>query len=142
MARLQKAVASALENEVSDAVKDQEQASIEFTVYEAYSPTWYERRGPEAGGLGDIDNMYSEVSRQGNDIVLSVENRTPPNKFYKHDALKSPFIDEAVEYGHSYEYYNPGSRKFTEDTINELERKGTHIEALRKGLKRQRIKTD
>jgi hypothetical protein len=134
---LQKKVSNALVNEVAQSVKETEAKIINDTVYDVYEPRYYVRRF-DNGGLSDTDNMKSELVEDG---VLIVTNETPPNPNYPHRALRST-VAEVVEYGDGYTFYNPGSRPFTRNTVNELERTGDHITALRDGLRRQGIKTD
>lgn len=134
---LKKKIDNALENEVAETIKSTQQEVIQDVVYEAYTPKFYERRGRDGGGLGDIENMHSTVK----DGVLTVTNLTEPNPDYEHNLLKSQYIDTAVEYGQRYDYFNPGARPFNETTIERLQNNKKHIEAIRRGLKRQGINT-
>lgn len=141
---LQKAIDNSMQNEVEEAIIEQEQESIERVVYDAYDPKYYIRRGSH-GGLIDKNNMFGKLnsgrSNAGNS-ELSIYNNTPPNPNYRHSTLSSRFIDGAVEYGKEYDFYNPGERPFTEDAIEQLEYNKKHEKALKQGLKRQGIDTE
>jgi len=126
-------ISKVLVKEVAAEVKKVESENIEQTVYNVYEPTVYERRGEEDGGLGDIDNMVVELT---DEMTLRVSNRTPPHPGYKHDALTKSYIDEAVEYGEKYDYYNPGERPFTQETVKDLKANKQHIDAMKEGLRK------
>ena len=130
---LQPKINKALTKEVAQKVKEVEQKNIQTTVYDAYKPKMYIRR-LEDGGLIDERNMVSTLLDDG---LLGVRNVTPPNPNYIHDALTSDSIDEAVELGKEYDFYNPGPRPFTKNTAQELRNSKEHVEAMRVGLKNQ-----
>ena len=133
---LQQKINNALVNEVAQVVKSTESKAVKDTVYDAYSPRYYVRRGNH-GGLSDESNLRAELLDDG---ILQVQNLTPPNPEYPYPALKST-VAEGVEYGREYTFFNPGPRPFTKSTVNELDMTGDHIAALEKGLQRQGIKT-
>ena len=132
---LQPKINEALKKEVADRVATVQQRNIQATVYDAYNPKEYLRRS-ENGGLLDADNIKAELIEDG---VLSVKNVTPPNPRYRHDKLEGNFIDYAVEYGKDYDFYSPGARPFVKDTIEDLRANKQHVEAMRRGLKRQGV---
>ncbi len=136
-------ITPALENEVSDAIKDTESDVIEREVYSVFKPIYYDRRGSTGGGLGSTDNMYAESFVNGNTVSLSVENQTPPNDNYKHRKFSQYSVAESVETGKGYDYFPNGemeSRPFTQKTIEELKRNKQHIKALKKSLERRGLK--
>jgi len=65
-----------LANEMTDTIKETISEHVQSDVYGAYNPKHYMRRG-DVGGLGDIDNLHSEV---GN-LTLTVENFTALNPY-------------------------------------------------------------
>ena len=132
---LQEKINNALISDVADTVREVEIRQIEETVYDAYTPKMYRRRG-NWGGLADPHNIEAEVIDDG---VLKVWNETPPNEDYDHSRLTSKFIDVAVETGREYTFFSPGPRPFTKNTADELREKEQHISALVKGLRRQGI---
>lgn len=142
---INKKIASALKNEVAEKVKDVMQDKVETEVYNAYTshsdhPDKYVRRG-EKGGLKSRSNMKESVT----DTTLTVENTTK---------MKDTGYELAglVEYGNDkgygeYDYYPAKNsegdfrkpRPFIDETKKSIESTGEHINAMRKGLKRQGI---
>lgn len=140
---IQKKIDSALRNEVTEKVKDVMQDKVQSEVYDVYTsnsdhPDAYIRR-EEDSGLKDRDNMIGIVK----DGVLSVENVTRMQDTGYYEA-------GLIEYGNNAGYgnydYSPAknsvgdfrqSRPFIEETRRELDRTDVHVEAMKKGLKRQ-----
>jgi hypothetical protein len=85
--------------------------------------------------------VYNEID----DLTIFVTNETKPNPFARDGATTKKNLPELIEYGHGYKGYlydYPGSpysepRPFTANTIEDLEKHGQHIDALRKGLKKR-----
>jgi hypothetical protein len=141
--KLEEVVESALEEEVTDEIRDAEIAAIGAVVYDAYGnidtkePNRYKRRYAN-GGLVDRNNMISEV----HDGVLSVYNLTPANSDYGNAGY---FAGEIVINGGPYDYLIGentfgdfhNERDFIERTYNDLRQSKWHVNGLKRGLKRQ-----
>ena len=125
----------ALSAEVAEAVRVNEIESISDVVYDAYTPKVYIRRYSD-GGLIDERNMTARLVSDGK---LAVTNDTQPNPNYRHTALGNRTVAQAVETGRGYQFYSPGARPFTAETVNALKRNREHVAALRAGLRRQNI---
>lgn len=138
---IKKKIDNALGNEVAEIVKEMEQQSAIYEVYAVYKPKMYKRRG-DAGGLGSMDNMVSQVSGG----TLTVTNETPFSQ-EPESGNHGNNLDELVEYGdggggHYYEYRGAGFRKprpFIQKTKEILAGGGGAIPktALEIGLERQ-----
>jgi hypothetical protein len=149
---LNQQMASVLNNEVAEIVKDVEQRNIEDVVYQGYQtsntggqPWKYERRRTN-GGLQDKENMQHQVITTGNGVELSVENVTKG----KDDNFE---IADLIEYGDGYngkEYSFKNNRDgtaeqylrarpFTRDTVDELKQNDEHVIAFKNGMKSRGI---
>lgn len=137
-----------LESDVAEAIKDEEVEKVISEVYDKYEPIEYERRF-DAGGLADKDNMIVEVEDLGRTVLLGVTNMTTGHKDYSDN--DEP-IASIIEYGHGsngyYDYYNIAKdksfgdpRPFTQATVDELKRNKKHVEALKKFLNDNGMKT-
>ena len=148
-AKLASKIDNALANEVADAVREEEAATIKEVVYSVYTPKLYRRRG-NLDGFGDPYNIDAEVK----DGVLTVKNVTEPNPggtLNDGAVTTGKSLDKLVEYGHgsvggSYDFPMRGAdfmkpRPFTAETIKRLRKTKKLVHALQKGLKRQKIKT-
>lgn len=143
-------LADSMRKHVAPEVKHIQSIMIQEHVYDVYNviggnkqePYVYERRGT-SGGLADTQNMIEEVDRIGNEVVLSVTNRT------KGQDQTSLYIAPLVEYGDgagygeyqyktnrddtSYQYLQ--ARPFTQKTVDRLRETNIHIDKLRDSLK-------
>lgn len=138
--KLQESVNVALENQVAEAVKDEEIMAIVNTVYNAYGnndtgePNVYERRY-DSGGLVDRANMVPQVHGG----TLSVWNLTPANADYGNAGY---FAGEIVINGGPYKYPKGHNtfgdfnqpRDFIEQTYHNLRSSKSHVKALKEGL--------
>jgi hypothetical protein len=137
--KLKSKIDDALRNEVAEIVTETMLSNIKTEVYDAYNPKRYERRYDD-GGIVDEGNIVSKV--KGN--TLTVENITMSNKEYLPKGEKPFKIAGVIEHGSGagygeYDYYDPGARPFLEETRNDLIKNKQHIDAIKKGLKRQGI---
>lgn len=150
MKYVQKEIADSLEKDVVPEIKNIEREEIQKVVYDAYNnlgtvridPYEYQRR-MDHGGLSDPNNMIEVVEIVGNEVILSVANKT------KGQDNPSYYIAELVEYGDgyngmeydykqnrdntAYQYLNP--RPFTAETVKRLESQGIHMQKLIDSLK-------
>lgn len=79
-----------LERQLKEAMLE----AVERIVYEAYTPTTYDRRGSD-GGLKDVDNMMiTEAFFSGNNFKIIFENITKGN-----DTLSDEFLTRTIEEG-------------------------------------------
>lgn len=142
---IEKSINQTLQKEVSNQVKETMQDQINETVYSVYNPHVYKRRGIY-GGLLDIDNIQSTPIENG----IEVKNIAPLNTEYgiASQDLFGETLDEIIVYGGDYyefqgtgrgDYLQP--RDFYTTTIEELERSGLVITALKDGLREHGIDT-
>lgn len=155
---LQKAIMSAMSNEVVEMAKYAEQSAIGKVVYGAGQPTYYVRR-KDGGGLSSQDNMAAVISGGGNAVTMTLTNITPynasfmPSKVMQFGSYSIPgeeqpvstsfrgssTLAQTVEYGLE-ENYDAGRgwwsmpRPFTQTTIEYLAQDKTHVQALQIGL--------
>mgnify|MGYP000900732549 CR=1 FL=1 len=141
--KLEEVVESALEEEVTDEIRDAEIAAIGAVVYDAYGnidtkePNRYKRRYAN-GGLVDRENMVPKVDKG----TLTVTNITPANPNYGHSGY---LAGEIVINGGPYDYLKGentfgdfhNERDFIERTYNDLRQSKWHVNGLKRGLKRQ-----
>lgn len=148
-AKLASKIDNALANEVADAVREEEAATIKEVVYGVYTPKLYRRRG-DLDGFGDPYNINAEVK----DGVLTVKNVTEPNPggtLNDGAVTIGKHLDQLIEYGYgsvngTYDFPKRGAafmkaRPFTKKTIEHLKQNKLHVSALKKGLKRLGIIT-
>lgn len=147
---LQKAVDSALTNEVYQAVKEKQQEVIQEEVYDRYKPAHYKRRKSNGGLIADRNIIiYGAVAKNG---ILIVRNITPPNPYLdgvsgaRTTTPMSADTPKLIEYGiynpsgYGYDYWSGAKKRpFTEKTIEELQSSDDLKIALKDGLKRQGI---
>lgn len=141
-ALLTKKVAQAMEETVSNQVKQLESDNVFEFVYNAYDPKVYERR-MNNGGLSDVDNMSHKVSVNGNSVQLQVDNNTMSNPDFMPINGTPHEIAQEVEFGYNYDYGGYGEafeeeRPFVRKSIDEL-KYGKAKEFLTNGLKKQGI---
>lgn len=132
---LQKQINNALQNEVKNEVEETMRNHIQKDVYEAYTP--YSTDGVTPHYERTYELLRSIESNLIDDGVLSVENT-------RHEGDR--YIVEVIEYGKNYQWgytrnldEEIGARPFVENTREELRQTNKHVEALKKGLKRQGI---
>lgn len=132
-----------LQKEVFKKVKEVEQKNIDETVYDSYTPSVYMRRDIQ-GGLIAGENIIGTVDSKTS--TLSVINKTPANSEARDGATTDKNLSELIEFGHGYKNYGYDygresafvyPRPFTQNTIEELEQKKQHIQAMKDGLKKQ-----
>jgi len=133
---LKKCVDSALERECAECAKKAQQEAIIEHMYNTYEPRFYKRRGIHGGGFGDMDNFKSELIDEG---ILEIRNETGPNEAYPHNALKSPYIAEAILTSTQYDFFSPGPRDYITPLKHELENSDKLKNAIKRGLKRNNI---
>lgn len=124
-------IKDALEKEVVEEVKDSMVAAIDREVYNVYEPKQYERQ-KEKGGLTDRGNMLVKPVEDGisvRNVRFDVDIRTGEVRD----------VASVVEHGGPYMYSWEGMRPrpFMAATREDLKVSGSHVKALKKGLKRQ-----
>lgn len=142
---------AALTQEVFEAIRIEEVATIQEVVYGGYTPHRYRRRNKN-DGLGDPSNVQIKggAAKGGK---LSVVNTTPPNpggcgrtRMVTVDKSLPSLVEYGQGYhGYTYDFAEYGGnylapRPFTEKTIEHLKESKTHITALKNGLRRQGMK--
>ena len=152
---LYKRINTALDEDVSDVVKDVMTDHIIQDVYDVCNPVSYERRYNQAGinidngyddsdntGLLDVDNIIATIDGEGN---LFVQNITLGSRYY-YDKNKKRISQNAgkpianiIETGEGYDIWdaNGTSRPFMRNTHDDLKENHYHTQAMKQGLKRQ-----
>ena len=109
---------------IAEEMKDIEQEVINEVVYNAYSPTYYERRY-EKGGLSDKENMEHDIEETANGFTISVKNITKGNDEYSGaEGYTNDYIADIIEEGQGYGYDLDsyiGARPFTEISQNVID---------------------
>lgn len=126
---IEKQIQDTMVNEVADTVKDNMAEAVHTSVYDAYSPQYYNRR-MNNGGLSDTQNM--EVSEIQNGI--SVHNAAPLD-----NGRNDYNLDEIIVYGLGNQ---PFERDFYAETAERLQENQEHTEALKQGLKKRGIEVE
>lgn len=145
-AKLDKAIESALKNEVAEVVKGAlAQAAIE-EVYDAYEPEFLSRRDPVHGatnkwlktsGGGITDKSQMHVEAVGN--TLTVSDDAPWQQLWG-GAVPTSRLAEAIATGDPrFHMQNAGPRPFHEKAKQKVIDSGDAEKALIAGLKRQGI---
>lgn len=126
------AAADALEHEVADEVRATMLIKTFDEVY-SYQATSMamETRRMEAGGLGDWEQIRSEVKEEGDSVTLEVWNAAP----FQDGRLHGVSLAHVVETG-SQAFRQPYPRPFTAKTQAEVLSSGRALQALRLGLER------
>ena len=109
---------------IAEEMKNIEQEVINEVVYNAYSPTYYERRY-EDGGLSDKENMEHDIEETANGFIISVKNITKGNDEYSEaEGYTDGYITDIIEEGKGYGYGLDsviGARPFTEISQNVID---------------------
>lgn len=123
---IEKQVQDTMTNEVADTVKDNMAEAVQTSVYDVYSPQYYNRR-MNNGGLSDVHNM--EVSEIQNGIA--VHDAAPLD-----NGRKDYNLDDIIVNGLGNQ---PFERDFYSETVERLQKNQEHTEALKQGLKKRGI---
>lgn len=127
---IEKQIQDTMVNEVADTVKDNMTEAVHTSVYDAYSPQYYNRR-MNNGGLSDTQNM--EVTEIQNGI--SVHNAAPLDNGRNDYDLDDIIVNRGV-LGY------PQGRDFYAETADKLQENQEHTEALKQGLKKRGIEVE
>lgn len=126
---IEEQVQDTMTNEVADAITDNMAEAVHTSVYDAYSPQYYNRR-MNNGGLSDTQNM--EVTEIQNGI--SVHNATPLD-----NGRNDYSLDDIIVYGLGNQ---PFERDFYAETAERLSENQEHTGALKQGLKKRGIEVE
>lgn len=126
---IEKQIQDTMVNEVADTVKDNMTEAVHTSVYDAYSPQYYNRR-MNNGGLSDTHNMEVTEIKNG----ISVHNATPLD-----NGRNDYNLDEIIVYGLGNQ---PFERDFYAETAERLQENQEHTEALKQGLKKRGIEVE
>lgn len=127
---IEKQIQDTMANEVADTVKDNMAEAVHTSVYDAYSPQYYNRR-MNNGGLSDTQNM--EVTEIQNGI--SVHNAALLDNGRNDYSLDDIIVNRGV-LGY------PQGRDFYTETADKLQENQEHTEALKQGLKKRGIEVE
>lgn len=141
--KLQKAVNSAQAREVSELIKNKMKQEYNEEVYSYnYDSTYRDRRN----SLIDNKNIVSTVDEDG---TLFVENIASPDISVLGTTIASEnqnLLSQWIEDGNITNIFNDKTdyvwtepRPVIQNVIDSIEKSKSHIEALKKGLKRQKI---
>ena len=116
----------ALDKNVAPVVKESIQTAVSSEIYGSGIPIFYKRRNLRDGSLGDVGEMNHEIS--GNTLIVTddAESKLP------WDNGRS--LAENIHYGYGEEWYSE-SRPFMDEAKNILKEDGSHIEAMKDGLR-------
>lgn len=140
---LERDVAKVMQTKVAKVVMEAQQAAIQETVYGAYSPKEYIRRG-EGGGLASASN----IQNTGSGLTVVVQNFTQPSEQGNTPDNPNPWgeftttdkdLPATVEFGGGYDYTHGGGgfmepRPFVEATVERLASTKQHLFTLAEGL--------
>ncbi|HDK7195063.1 TPA: hypothetical protein PTV74_003373 [Clostridium botulinum] len=147
---VEKAHEEAACNDVPKVTKEVESDVVDEDVYSRYNND--DRRGKHGGGLGDVKNMETHISKVGNVIEIEITNETPLDS--PNDGISRNYrLDEAIEYGRDYYEYPKGNRDestytylkprpFTEKTELRLFATKEHEKAYKNAMKAKGIDID
>ena len=125
---------------IAEEMKNIEQEVINEVVYNAYSPTYYERRY-EDGGLSDKENMEHDIEETANGFIISVKNITKGNDEYSEaEGYTDGYIADIIEEGKGYGYGLDdviGARPFTEISQNVIDYTDRIDNVINKEFKRK-----
>ena len=125
---------------IAEEMKIIEQEVINEVVYNAYSPTYYERRY-EDGGLSDKENMEHDIEETANGFIISVKNITKGNDEYSEaEGYTDGYIADIIEEGKGYGYGLDdviGARPFTEISQNVIDYTDRIDNVINKEFKRK-----
>lgn len=127
---IEKQIQDTMVNEVADTVKDNMTEAVHTSVYDAYSPQYYNRR-MNNGGLSDTQNMEATEIQNG----ISVHNAAPLDNGRNDYSLDDIIVNRGV-LGY------PQSRDFYAETADKLQENQEHTEALKQGLKKRGIEVE
>lgn len=147
---LQQQVNKSLERDVTPVVKKIMIEQIEDTVYSAYSPSEYKRRGQDEG-LADPENIGGVMV--GNTLEVINATQTNPDIYINHERYDSQnegdYLTPIIEYGQGYDFARENGnagyerpRPFISNTREKLKSTGAHVTALKKGLKKRGINVE
>ena len=112
---------SSLGNEIGNEMKKIEQESIDSSVYGAFTPKEYVRRG-DSGGLRSEDNMVEDISANGDGVTIEIKNMTTGNE--KYNDYWTGEIQPLIESGsYMWNGQNPPPRPFIDDAQKEVDKK-------------------
>jgi len=135
------AVQTTLENDVANHAKDVLKDKIQTVVYDQYDPTEYERKYSN-GGLLDDENI--EI-KKGKGSISIRSTRTNDDDTDGRDGYARGTKDVAsiLETGTGYTWtrsaiyqMQPYPRPFHYETFLEMQKTLSHVDALKRGLKR------
>ena len=134
LGKIEKMANESLQNEVAEIVKQEMIEAINKSVYDAYIPSQYTRRGTK-GGFKDIRNLRSSVE----DGELKVWNITRAVGDDKGQYLDKILVDgDKYTWGYSRIYQSqPLPRDFIQATYNRLIQSKAHKEALKTALQKR-----
>ena len=114
-------IKNSVADEVVKEMKKIEQEVIDRNVYSVFNPKVYERR-KDNGGLRSEDNMVTDISTNGDSVIIEIENMTTGNERYN-DYWKGE-IQPLIESG-SYMWNGkmPPPRPFIDDTQREVDKR-------------------
>lgn len=123
-------IKNAMQTDVQKVARKTLKENVITEVYDAYSPSQYER----TGGLYQDSNIDSRIDETSEGIELSVRSTRNENG---RDIAKVIETGKGYEWEDSRIYQSEQARPFHEITRKELEEKGLAKRALKDGLRKQ-----
>lgn len=134
VAALGDAINVTLEGEVAEGAKAAISEAVQTEVYDAYSPTEYDRRGLQGGGLADTSVMIARLDPFAHELTVTDESRDNDS-----GRLIAPVVEsgQGYEWGNSEIAYCRMPRPFHEVAEERFAESGEFEEALARGLEKQ-----
>ena len=136
IANIDAAIENALQNEVTEAVKEAIVAEAQAAVYDAYTPKFYSRRNGE-GGILDKNSIIIEV----HGTELTAKDNPTWQHLWGGTFPDKPLADALADGDARFNFARAGQRPFHEAAKRRVISDGTAEDALRRGLARQGIDT-
>lgn len=143
---MKRIVQETVEKEVVQYIYEVMQDMIALTVYNAYSPTDYDRRGESDGGLGDITTYDYKIDMSENGFNITVFANTQGNSNAPNANLVGEPIDEVIVTGQGYSWeqsniyrQQPYPRDFYKATLDNLILTGALDNIVRQSFKEKGI---
>jgi hypothetical protein len=141
-ADLEEEITNAMNDDVSDVVKDTLSKHVKKDVYKKYTPQQYDR-DKDNGGLSDKRTMEHNMIDKTTLEVYSDRKNDPSDSREGYEPERD--IAYIVETGEGYNWAgtdkqgrtNATPRPFVKNTIEDLDENEQHVKALQKSLKKK-----
>lgn len=140
---MQDQINETLKDEVFEEVRDTIQKHVNRDVYDAYSPTQYNRRG-SSGGLIDENNIVGEIISDGMLFTKNIAEANTPFKGHSYSTDDDTMFGRWINDGLVYNFNGSTdpwteARPFIDNAREELAKNEGHYKALKRGLKKRKV---